>query len=214
MYSAEYAAAPAARARCFGPERGDVAHEATNGDRTTFGERDEDMLTDFKEPVWAHIELFGHKSYFGRIQEATRLGAVGAAIEPITAAGFVAAIWRNGAAIYGVTPMAEEDVRRAVMPRAWRACETFKASVALPDLCLTCGRNEPEHQEERERIAALPPPAPIVDAEVDEDDGIPFDDGDEDASDFCSDGEGPPPHGNEPADPPSAKAPLSGAPGH
>lgn len=131
------------------------------------------MLTDFKEPIWAHIELFGHKTYFGRIQEVTRFGVVGAAIEPMTAAGFIEPQFRGGAAIYGVTPMLEEDVRRAVMPRAWRACEAFKPSMALPDLCLTCGRNEPEHQEERAQIVALPPPATIPDAEVDGDD-IPF----------------------------------------
>jgi hypothetical protein len=129
----------------------------------------------FKEPTWAHIELFGHKSFYGRIREATHFGVVGAEIEPMTAAGFSETIFRGGAAIYGVSPMTEEDVRRAVMPRAWRACESFKASVALPDLCLTCGRNEPEHDEERSRLAALPAPALFVEAEI-EDDEIPFDD--------------------------------------
>jgi hypothetical protein len=127
----------------------------------------------FKEPVWARVELLGHKKYFGRIQEASHFGALGAEIEPMQPTGLASPFFVGGAAIYRVTPMTELTVKLATLPQTWRACDTFEASVVLPALCVNCGKDEPEHEAERQRRAALPP-APILDAEDGEDD-IPFD---------------------------------------
>lgn len=159
-------------------------------------------MLNFKEPTWAHAELFGHSSYFGRVREVLFCGSPGLAIEPLTVDGFMPAFFAAGSAIFRLTPMSEDDARHAVMPRAFRACDTFQAAPVLQTHCRTCGRNEPEHEEERQRKALLPPSprgaSPILDASFEEgspeggDDDIPFDRRQSDAD----------------------KAPLSSAAGH
>ncbi len=126
-------------------------------------------MMNFKEPMWARVELLGHKLYFGRIREASHFGVLGAEVEPMQPTGAGVAFFVGGAAIYRVTPMIEDDVRRSALPQTWRACDAFQASGVLPALCLQCGKDEPEHDAERLRVAALPP---VREAEVDDD--IPF----------------------------------------
>lgn len=158
-------------------------------------------MLNFKEPTWAHAELFGHSSYFGRVREVLFCGSPGLAIEPLTVDGLMPAFFAAGSAIFRLTPMTEDDARHAVMPSAFRACETFQAAPALQTHCRTCGRNEPEHEEERQRKALLPGPRldSIQDASFEDGwspkeagDDIPFDRGQADTD----------------------KAPLSGAAGH
>lgn len=136
-------------------------------------------MLNFKQPTWAHAELFGHSSYFCRAQEVSFCGSHGLAIEPVTVDGILPAFFAAGAAIFRLTPMSEDDVRHAVLPRAFRACEAFQPAPVLPTSCRVCGRNEPEHEEERQRKALPPSPraeSPIPDAsfEEGEDDDIPF----------------------------------------
>lgn len=137
-------------------------------------------MLNFKQPTWAHAELFGHASYFCRAQEVNFCGSHGLAIEPVTVDGILPAFFAAGAAIFRLTPMSEDDVRHAALPRAFRACETFQAAPVLLTHCRVCGRDEPEHEEERQRKALPPSPraaSPIPDAEFGEelDDDIPFD---------------------------------------
>ena len=134
-------------------------------------------MLDFKEPTWAHAELFGHSSYFGRVREVTFCGSPGLAIEPATVDGMLPAFFAAGSAIFRLTPMSEEDVRHAALPRAFRACEVFQPAPIFPASCRTCGRNEQEHEEERQRKAL--PAATIPDASFEEEgdgqkDDIPF----------------------------------------
>lgn len=136
-------------------------------------------MLNFKQPTWAHAELFGHSSYFCRAQEVNFCGSQGLAIEPVTVDGILPAFFAAGAAIFRLTPMSEDDVRHAVLPRAFRACDAFQPAPVLPTSCRACGRDEPEHEEERQRKALPPSPraeSPIPDASFEEgDDDIPFD---------------------------------------
>lgn len=139
----------------------------------------EETMLNFKDPTWAHAELFGHSSYFGRVREVTFCGAAGLAIEPLIVDGFLPEFFAAGSAIFRLTPMSEDDVRHAVLPRAYRACEAFQASRALATNCRVCGHNEQEHAEEQQR-KALPilierSASVIPDALFEgEDDDIPF----------------------------------------
>lgn len=53
---------------------------------------------------YAIVELFGHVTLIGRIAEVERFGAKMLAIEPLFRGEFLPAIYRGGAALYGVTP--------------------------------------------------------------------------------------------------------------
>ncbi len=110
-------------------------------------------MIEFSTPRWAHAEVYGHSNYYCRAEDATYRGAPGVAIEPMTVDGLLPALFVPVGAIFRMTPMSENDVRHAALPRAYRACETFQASGALPSNCRVCGRNEQEHVEEQQRKA-------------------------------------------------------------
>jgi hypothetical protein len=139
------------------------------------------MDIDFKSPRWAHVELFGHISYFDRVREIDAFGGRMGCIESLSPDGLSEEPVIFGAgALYRVTPMTEEACRRAVLPRSYGACDTFTSAPVLPERCADCGYTLPEHEEARTRgrlLLAAPetsregsgrPPAP-------EESDIPFD---------------------------------------
>lgn len=127
-----------------------------------------------KDPTFAHAELFGHSSHFGRVQETIFCGSPGLSIEPLTVDGLLPPFFVAGAAIFRLTPMSKDDARHAVLPRAWRVCAEFQAAPVLPASCRVCGRNEKEHEEERQRKALPPPSIPDADLELEEEEDFPF----------------------------------------
>jgi hypothetical protein len=57
---------------------------------------------------YAIVELFGHTTLVGRIEEVERFGAKMLAIEPLFKGEFLPAIFHGGAAIYRLTPCSGE----------------------------------------------------------------------------------------------------------
>ncbi len=84
---------------------------------------------------YAIVELFGHTTLVGRIQEVERFGTKMLAIEPLFRDTLLTAVFHGGAAIYRLTPCSGE-VAFASQPRnEWQLPETIRSIV--PPLLLT-----------------------------------------------------------------------------
>ncbi len=60
------------------------------------------LLEDWRE--YAIVELFGHVTLVGRIEEVERFGSKMLAIEPLFAGSMLPPVFHGGAAIYRLTP--------------------------------------------------------------------------------------------------------------
>jgi hypothetical protein len=78
---------------------------------------------------WAHLEVYGHRSHWGRVSEVTRFGATVLRIDvPTTDPEVFETHFYGGGAIFSLTPCTEESARQWAersRPRAYQA-------VALP----------------------------------------------------------------------------------
>lgn len=57
---------------------------------------------------YAIVELFGHTTLVGRVEEVERFGAKMMALEPIFRGEMLSAVFHGGAAIYRITPCSAE----------------------------------------------------------------------------------------------------------
>ncbi len=118
------------------------------------------------EPRWMAVEVYGHRKHVGLVSEVSQFGATMMHVEALQADGSFVGLDYGGGAIFSTRPCTEEAARREVVPQGWNACESFAQPSAMPGLCATCGKGEPQH--EAVKAKALPPRR-----EPDEDD-IPF----------------------------------------
>jgi hypothetical protein len=65
---------------------------------------DQASLSQYPPGDYAIVELFGHTTLVGRIEEVERFGTKMLAIEPLFCDTFLPAVFHGGAAIYRLTP--------------------------------------------------------------------------------------------------------------
>ncbi len=134
------------------------------------------MEFDAKTPTWAKIELFGHSCYWGRVREIEAYGGRMGIIESLTPHGFSPEPVIFGAgALFRVTPMSENSVRRAALPHSYVPCDSFEEAPILPEHCASCGWTAVEHDQEKRLLAAAP--ETHREGQEEPEDDIPFDQG-------------------------------------
>ncbi len=113
---------------------------------------------------WAAVEVMGHRQHLGKICEVQAYGGTFMQIEALRRDGSFEIVQYAAGSIFSYRYVSEEQARRGVVPKAWRACGTFTQPSALPGLCAECGHDEPAHT-----VAAAQLPAR---ASTPEDDGF------------------------------------------
>ena len=104
---------------------------------------------------YAIVELFGHTTLVGRIQEVERFGAKMMAIEPLFAGKLMGPIYHGGAAIYRLSPCSREIAWNHQHEEAWQLPPTIRAMIPA-------------------ELLAAPEPAPSSGLHVIDNDDDPF----------------------------------------
>lgn len=78
---------------------------------------------------YAIVELFGHTTLIGRINEVERFGAKMLAIEPVFAGTLLPAIYHGGAAIYRLSPCSRELAWNRQHTDTWQLPPAIRAIV-------------------------------------------------------------------------------------
>lgn len=104
---------------------------------------------------YAIVELLGHRTLIGRIEEVERFGTKMIQVEPVYQARLLGLVLHGGSAIYGLTPCSRELAASKGATSRWQLPEAIRAQ--LP-------------------VEALPAPeeAEVADDDDDGDDGRPF----------------------------------------
>jgi hypothetical protein len=70
-----------------------------------------DTLT--PEPMWAKVEIFGHRKHFGRVTEVEQFGTKMLRVDvPLAEPDTFETFTYGGAAIFGITPLTEKAARK------------------------------------------------------------------------------------------------------
>lgn len=78
---------------------------------------------------YAIVELFGHTTLVGRINEIERFGAKMLAIEPVFAGKLLAPIYHGGAAIYRLSPCTRERAWKSQHTDTWQLPPSIRAVI-------------------------------------------------------------------------------------
>lgn len=98
--------------------------------------------TAFPPGDYAIVEVLGHRTYVGRIEEVERFGSKLMAIQPIYAGQLLEQVLIGGGSIYQFTPCSA-DVALARAPReAWQLPTSVRAT--LPPTALPAPESEPD----------------------------------------------------------------------
>lgn len=90
----------------------------------------------FPSGDYAIVEIMGHQTMVGRIEEVTRFGISMLQIEPIFAGNILPAILQGGAAIYRLTPCSAETAFRTAPKEGQRWAVPEAVRTLLPPLAL------------------------------------------------------------------------------
>jgi hypothetical protein len=113
-----------------------------------------DVPREYPPGDYAIVEIFGHTTLVGRIQEVERFGTKMLAIEPLFADAFLPVILQGGGSIYRLTQVPVELAFKRQPRKGWQLPEAIRLVV-------------PE--------ALLPPPDPVMRHYAeDDDDGAAF----------------------------------------
>jgi hypothetical protein len=89
-------------------------------------------LEDYPPGDYAILELFGHTTLVGRIEEVERFGVKMLSIEALYKGTFLPAVTYGGASIYGLTPCSAEIAYRQAPQHLW-ALPIALRCIAPPD---------------------------------------------------------------------------------
>jgi hypothetical protein len=91
---------------------------------------------------YAIVELFGHTTLVGRIEEVERFGTKMLAIQPIFAGKLLGPIYNGGAAIYRLTPCSREVAWTKQHREEWQLPATIRAVIPQDQLPLPMSLSE------------------------------------------------------------------------
>jgi hypothetical protein len=129
---------------------------------------------------WALVEIMGKRSHIGKVSEATEFGRILIHVDELKRDGTFVPHRYAPEALFGYTPMSEDEARRALVPR-WRTpcIGYYKESAVLAGACERCGYAVAEHAAGAPRLPAheeedAPPSSAKDDGDDDDEDDIPF----------------------------------------
>lgn len=96
---------------------------------------------------YAVVELMGHTTLVGRIQEVERFGAKLMAMQPLFAGKLLDPIYQGGASIYRISPCSAEVAWKEQPTDTWQLPEVLRALVppaALPAPTAAPGLSDPD----------------------------------------------------------------------
>lgn len=94
-----------------------------------------------KAELWARVEIFGHRTHYGRISEVEQFSAKMMRVDVPTADGAFETHIYGGAAIFGMQPMTEEKAREEAAyywPRPFHPTRALPAGSADSAQCENC----------------------------------------------------------------------------
>lgn len=113
----------------------------------------------YPEGTYAIVELFGHQTIVGRINEVDRFGTKFMAIEPIYLGKLLAPVLQGGSSIYRCTPCSAEVAFNRGARETYHLPESIRATLPAHLLPAPADGDERDHRD---------------DAEVDDDDELPL----------------------------------------
>ena len=99
------------------------------------------------DPRWAKVEIKGHRTHFGTIEEVDLFGVKFARVRDLQPDGSFEEHDYEPGAIFCITPQTEKQIRRIVIPVNYMRCESYTQPSANPGQCAKCGREEEHHPE-------------------------------------------------------------------
>ena len=82
--------------------------------------RDETGAPSYPPGEYAIVEIMGHTTMVGRIQEIERFGTKMLAIEPLFNGEFLTPVYQGGSSIYRLTPCSAEIAYREMPKKEWQ----------------------------------------------------------------------------------------------
>lgn len=106
---------------------------------------------------YAIVELFGHTTLVGRVEEVERFGAKMLAIEPLFRDVLLPAVFHGGAAIYRFTPCTPAVAHTRQPRRAYQLPDAIRCIVpapllAAPETSAVYDYAEPDQDEDEEAV--------------------------------------------------------------
>lgn len=96
---------------------------------------------------WAKVEIKGHRTHFGTIEEVDLFGVKFAHVRDLQPDGSFVEHYYEPGALFSICPLSEKEVRSAAIPFSYTRCEAYTQPSANPGQCAKCGRPEEHHPE-------------------------------------------------------------------
>lgn len=84
--------------------------------------------------TYAIVELLGHRTLIGRIDEVERFGTKMIQVEPVFQGRLLEPVLHGGSAIYGLTPCSKELAASKGATQRWQLPEAIRAQLPLEAL--------------------------------------------------------------------------------
>lgn len=91
----------------------------------------EPTAADLPAGEYAIVELFGHQTLVGRVQEVERFGTKMLALEPLFQNKLLEAVLHGGAAIYRMTPCSPEIAWKQQPRKEWQLPASIRVTVPI-----------------------------------------------------------------------------------